>query len=80
MHSSNALRRARPDFMLLGAKIFVGLVLFGPVLLGYAVSQTPTRRVRTPPVAVRITGGKITFPSQLDKLTRSLTSVRRTNI
>ncbi|AEU38544.1 hypothetical protein AciX8_4269 [Granulicella mallensis MP5ACTX8] len=65
MHSYNASRRTRPDFVLLSAKIFVGLVLLGPVLLGYAVSQMPTRRVPTLPVAIRATGGKITFPSTL---------------
>ncbi|WP_158822082.1 DUF6345 domain-containing protein [Granulicella sp. S156] len=63
MHSYNSSHGARPDYVLLGAKILAGLVFLGPVF--FAVSQTPTPRKPALPGIARTTGGKVIFPAAL---------------
>jgi hypothetical protein len=62
MHSYNASRRTRHDYGLLGVKILVGLILWGPVFFACAQGQTAASRVTHP---VKATGGNITFPATL---------------
>ena len=65
MHAYDASRRIRPSYGLLGIKILIGLVLWGPVLLAYAVGQTHVSRIPAHPITVKASGGKITFPATL---------------